>query len=185
MLIGGYKIRNQALPHFLTFTVVEWVDVFTRQIYRDIILDSIRHCQSKKGLVMNAWCIMSNHLHLVAGAKNQDLSAVIHDFKTFTAGQIIKAIRNKNTESRQSWMLDIFCNKGSANSRNGGHQFWIQDNHPEEIYSGQFAFQKINYIHNNPVKAGIVLRPWEYLYSSACDYNKQKKCGLIDVDFLI
>ncbi len=78
---GGYKIRNQAAIHFITFAVVEWVDVFTRQQYRDIVLDSIKYCQAEKGLLLHCCCVMSNHLHLIASAKNKDLSDVLRDFK--------------------------------------------------------------------------------------------------------
>lgn len=185
MLIGGYKIRNQSAPHFLTLTVVEWVDIFTRQCYRDILLDGLRHCQQYKGLRLHAWCIMSNHIHFVAAAKNKDLSNVLRDFKTFTSNQLVKAVKNNRLESRREWMLRVFSEQGRANSRNQQYQFWRQDNHPEELYSGPFTFQKIDYIHNNPVEAGIVLNPWEYLYSSARDYYEGRKCGLIEVDFLI
>ena len=73
MSSGGYKIRNQAEVHFITFAVVEWVDVFTRKDYRDILLESIRYWQDKKGLILHAWCIMSNHLHLIVSAQNKDL----------------------------------------------------------------------------------------------------------------
>ncbi|PZR27142.1 MAG: transposase [Citrobacter freundii] len=185
MLIGGYKIRNQAAPHFLTLTVVEWVDVFTRELYRSILLDSLRHCQQYKGLRLHAWCLMSNHFHIVAAAKNKDLSDVLRDFKKFTANRLLKAIRDNQKESRRKWMLQIFAEHGNVNLRNCEYQFWRQDNHPEELYSGPFAFQKIDYIHNNPVEAGIVSQPWEYLYNSARDYHYGKKCGLLDVDFLI
>ena len=59
---GGYKIRNQEAIYFITFAVAEWVDVFTRKDYRDIVLESIRHCQNERGLLLHAWCIMSNPL---------------------------------------------------------------------------------------------------------------------------
>ncbi|MBN8861882.1 MAG: transposase, partial [Sphingobacteriales bacterium] len=81
---SGYRIRNQAAIHFVTFSVVEWVDVFTRKMYRDIVLDSIRFCQNNKGLLLHCWCIMSNHLHLILSAKNNDLSSLLRDFKKFT-----------------------------------------------------------------------------------------------------
>lgn len=181
MTEGGYKIRNQEAMHFLTFTVVEWVDVFTRKLYRDIILDSFRHCQLERGLLLHCWCIMSNHLHGIASAKNKDLSDIIRDFKKFTSKEIIKAIENNAKESRKKWMLDIFRAEGAKNSRNKDFQFWRQDNRPEELYSSSFIFQKIHYIHNNPVAAGIVEKPEEYLYSSARDYILGKKCGLLDV----
>ena len=81
-------------------------------------------------------------------------------------------------------MLDIFKNEGAANSRNKENQFWQQDNRPIELIHGRFIFQKMNYIHCNPVEAGIVEKPEQYLYSSAKDDILGKKCGLIDVVFL-
>lgn len=96
---GGYKIRNPAAIHFITFAVVEWIDVFTRKEYRDIVLDSIRYCQTEKSLVLHSWCLMSNHLHLVVSAKNEDLSDILRDFKKFTSKQIIEAIINNKQES--------------------------------------------------------------------------------------
>jgi putative transposase len=181
---GGYKIRNQSAIHFVTFAVVEWVDVFTRKDYRDIILESIRFCQKEKGLLLHSWCIMSNHLHLIVSAKDSNLSDILRDFKKFTSKQIITAIENNPRESRKEWMLNIFRQQGSKNSRNSEYQFWRQDNQPQELYSAAFIFQKTNYIHQNAVEAGIVEKPENYLYSSARDYHLTKKCGLLDVVFI-
>ncbi|MBC7948795.1 MAG: transposase [Chitinophagaceae bacterium] len=180
----GYKIRNQAAIHFITFAVVEWVDVFTRKEYSDIILNSIKHCQDEKGLLLNSWCIMSNHLHLIGSAKNKNLSDILRDFKKFTSKEIVKAIEVNPKESRGDWMLRIFREEGQRNSRNVSYQFWRQENHPIELYSSAFIFQKMNYIHNNPVEAGIVERPEHYLYTSAKDYYFSRKCGLLDLVFL-
>ena len=184
MIEGGYKIRNQAAIHFITFAVAEWVDVFTRKGYRDIVLESLKYCQSEKGLLLHCWCIMSNHLHLILSAKNHDLSDILRDFKKFTSKQIIEAIQSNDHESRKDWMLKIFREEGMKNSRNKNYQFWRQDNQPQELYSPAFIFQKINYTHNNPVEAGIVERAEHYLYSSAKDYFFTKKCGLLDLMFL-
>ena len=181
---GGYKIRNQSAIHFLTFAVVEWIDVFTRKEYRDIVLDSLRHCQENRGLWLHCWCIMSNHLHLIMSAKDHDLSDVLRDFKKFTSRKLVNAIEANMAESRRNWMLKIFRQHGEKNSRNTDYQFWRQDNRPQELYSAKFIFQKMNYIHNNPVVAGIVERPEHYLYSSAKDYFYTRKCGLLDVAFL-
>jgi putative transposase len=181
---GGYKIRDKEGIHFVTFAVTEWVDVFTRREYRDIVLDSIRHCQKEKGLILYAWCIMSNHAHLVVSAKNNDTSDILRDFKKFTSKQIIKAIEEHPGESRKEWMLKIFKQAGEQNSRNTYYQFWRQDNQPKELYSDHFTKQKIEYIHNNPVEAGIVDKAEEYLYSSARDYYNGKHCGLLMVEFL-
>ena len=148
------------------------------------MLDSIRHCQKEKGLLVHAWCIMSNHLHLVISAKNNDLSDILRDFKKFTSKKIISTIETNQYESRTEWMLRIFREEGEQNIRNKTYQFWRQDNQPQELYSAAFIFQKINYIHNNPVEAGIADKPEEYLYSSARDYFHTRKCGLLDVVFL-
>jgi putative transposase len=180
----GYRISNQGAVHFVTFTVVYWMDVFTRKEYRDLVLDSIRYCQQEKGLVVHSWCIMSNHLHLVVFARNNDLSDIIRDFKKFTSKQIVKAITENMKESRKEWMLEWFKKAGQANSRNKEIQFWKQDNHPIELYSAVFVFQRINYIHQNPVVAQIVGRAEDYVYSSAKDYKEQRKCGLLEVVFL-
>ena len=181
---GGYKIRNKEGVHFITFAVVQWVDVFTRQTYRDILLESIRHCQREKGLILHAWCIMSNHLHLVISAGDNNPSDILRDFKKFTSKKIIDCILNNNQESRRDWMIEIFRNAGSNNPRNNQYQFWQQDNHPKEMWSQGFSQQKLNYIHNNPVDAGITDTAESFLYSSSRDYFYGKNCGLLKIEFL-
>jgi len=80
-----YTIRNNGL-YFLTFTTVQWVDLFSRQIYRDIMIDSFKHCQEKKGFHLHAYVIMSNHLHLIASVENEvKLSGIVRDMKKFTS----------------------------------------------------------------------------------------------------
>jgi putative transposase len=81
-------------------------------------------------------------------------------------------------------MLKIFSNAGEDNSRNTNYQFWRQDNHAKEMWSEKFTNQKLEYIHNNPVEAGIVDKAEEYLYSSARDYHFGKNCGLLKIVFL-
>ena len=174
MSTGGYKIRNKEGIHFVTFAVTEWVDVFTRQEYRDIVLNSIWHCQKEKGLVLYAWCLMSNHIHLIVSAINYEASDILRDFKKYTSKKIITAIQENPGESRKEWMLKIFESAGTHNSRNTNYQFWRQDNQPKELYSENFIQQKLNYILNNPVEAGIVDKAEEYLYSSARDYYNEK-----------
>lgn len=181
---GGYKIRKQDAMHFITFAVVDWVDVFTRRCYSDIIIESLKHCQLKKKLQLHAWCIMSNHLHLIASALNKNLSDILRDFKKFTSVEIIKSILQHPGESRKEWMIEIFKKNGACNSRNKEYQFWQQDNHPKELFSVPFTLQKLNYIHNNPVAAGIVVNPWEYVYSSALDYHLGRQCGLLNLDII-
>ena len=184
MSIGGHKIRNKKEVHFITFAVVEWVDVFTRKEYRDILLDSFKYCQKEKGLILNCWCVMSNHVHMIASAKDENLSDILRDFKKYTSKHIISAIENNSSESRRDWMLKIFREQGASNPRNKEYQFWRQDNCPIELYSPKFTVQKIRYIHENPVRAGIVSRPEDYLYSSAMDYRYMENKGLLEIVLL-
>ena len=184
MSTGGYKIINKEAIHFVTFAITEWVDVFTRREYKGILIDSIKYCQKEKGLVLYAWCIMSNHVHLAAAAKGNNLSDILRDVKKYTAKQIIKAIEESKTESRKEWMLAVFKNAGAHNSRNTENQFWRQNNQPKEMYSSNFIKQKLDYIHNNPVEEGIVDKAEEYIYSSARDYYHGKKIGLLEIEWL-
>ena len=181
---GGYKMFDQGGVYFVSFAVVSWVDVFSRKEYRDIIIESLRYCQDEKGLVVYGWCIMTNHVHLIISANENNVSDVLGDFKKFTSKKIIAAIQNNPEESRKDWMLKIFKESGEANSRNSYYQFWRQDNEPKIIYTPEFAAQKLQYIHNNPVDAGIVEKAEEYIYSSARDYYYGKQCGLLKVEFL-
>jgi REP element-mobilizing transposase RayT len=178
----GYKIRDEQGIHFVTFAVVEWVDVFTRKEYRDIIVDSLKYCQRDKGLKLYGWCLMSNHIHLVIAAEQQNTSDLLRDFKKYTSKQIIKAILENPKESRKEWMLAIFKQAGESNSLNKNYQFWRQDNQPKELFTKHFSKQKMDYIHNNPVEAGIVNSAEEYLYSSARNYCGME--GLIEVNLL-
>lgn len=164
--------------------MVEWVDVFTKEEYRDILVESIVWCQKEKGLLLHSWFLMSNHMHLVISATNNNPSDILRDFKKYTAKKIINARTENLQESRKDWMLKIFKSAGEGNSRNSTYQFWRQDNHPKEMWSEKFTDQKLEYIHNNPVKAGIVDKAEEYIYSSARDYYYGKNCGLLKLVFL-
>ncbi|MFT4521148.1 MAG: putative transposase [Bacteroidia bacterium] len=180
---GGYKIRNQEAIHFITFAVVGWIDVFTRTIYKDILVDGLRYCQDQKGLTVHSWVIMTNHVHLIISAKTgHGLSNILRDFKKHTSVQVLRAIEENPSESRREWMLALFREAGNGNVRNENRQFWRQDNHPIELSNNVMKGQRLNYVHNNPVKAGIVTNATDYLYSSAADYVGRK--GLIDVVLL-
>lgn len=176
----GYQIINQSSIHYLTFQVVDWVDIFTRQIYRDIVLDSFRYSQKEKGLWLYAYVIMSNHIHLIAASKDGKLSDLVRDIKKFTAAKIIKAIETE-PESRRDWLLKRFefAARGKANMRT--LQFWTHENHAIEIFSDKFFFQKVDYIHLNPVRAGIVAKAEDYLYSSASNFID--KGGLVEIEY--
>ncbi len=101
----AYRIYDQHGCYFITCTVDQWVDVFTKREYVDILLDSLRYCQKNKGLLIYGWVIMTNHLHLIVGTERDKLSDIIRDFKKFTATKIVEAIETNPKESRKKWLL--------------------------------------------------------------------------------
>ncbi|MDD3077756.1 MAG: transposase [Paludibacter sp.] len=162
----GYKIVEQDALYYVTFQIVNWVDLFTRKVYRDIVIDSLKYCQANKGLEIYAFVVMSNHTHILLRSGNGKLSDTIREFKSFTAKQILLAIEME-AESRRDWMLNLFEFSAKQHKRNEKYQIWTHENHAELIYSDKFIMQKINYIHENPIRAGIVEKAEDYLYSSA------------------
>ena len=175
-----YKFKNQSELYFVSFAVVFWIDVFTRNEYRDILLDSWRFCQKEKGLKLFAWCIMTSHVHMIMGSEGNNMENIMRDFKRHTSEELRKAIKNNPKESRREWMLSLMQQAGINNPNNGSFQFWRQDNHPIELNTMAIIHQKLDYLHYNPVEAGFVAVPEDYLYSSAVDYYTDKK-GLIDI----
>jgi len=168
--IGGYKIRDQHGTHFLTFTIVGWVDVFTREVYMKICIDNFKFYQDK-GLIIYAYVIMSNHLHLVASAEkgSRGLSAFVRDLKKNIAKQCLKKMYSK-IESRRAWMKMVFAYHAKYNKRNSKYQFWIQNNKPKHIVTTRWMMKYLAYIHLNPVRAGWVDKAEDYVYSSAQNY---------------
>jgi len=165
----GYQINDQEGLYYLTFQVVDWVDIFTRQVYRDLVVESFRYCIENKGLDLFAFVIMSNHIHLIAQSTNGKLSETVRDFKKFTSKRIIEIIL-EIPESRKIWMLDRFSFNARQHLRNKTYQVWTHENHAEHLYSPDFIREKLDYIHNNPVRAGWVEKPEDYLFSSARYY---------------
>ena len=173
-----YTISDQSKAHFITATVVDWVDIFTRKIYRDIVIENLNYYTKNRGLIVYAYVVMSNHIHIIIQAKENNLSDILRDFKKFTAKTILEKIQTE-PESRREWMLERFKEATKTHSRNKNYQFWRYGNHAEEIYSSKFLRSKIDYIHLNPVRAGIVARPQDYIYSSASNYIDDK--GLVAI----
>ena len=171
---------SEGHAYFLTMTVVNWIDVFTRPVYKYIIVDALKYSQENKGLIIYAWCLMSNHLHMVAETKEGlNLSDTLRDFKKYTSKAIVKEIKTNIEESRKNWMLNEFEFAGKYKSGIKKYKFWQDGNEAKEIYSNFFLEQKVEYIHENPVKAEIVENDYEYLFSSAKNYTGE--VGLIDV----
>lgn len=167
----SYRVYDQEGVYFVTFTVHQWVDVFTRQCYSDILLENLRYCQQQKGLKIYAWVIMSNHCHLILSTVGFKLSDVIRDFKKHTAKKLYEAIERNEKESRKRWLLWLLKKDESI-------WFWEEGYHGEEITTQKFFQTKADYIHLNPVRAGIVEKEEEYVLSSCCDFYGTRK-GLL------
>ena len=165
----GYQINDQEGLYYLTFQIVDWIDVFTRQIYRDIIIDSFKYAIENKGLDIFAYVIMSNHVHLIAQSSNGKLSDTIRDIKKFTSKKIIETIQTI-PESRSEWMLNRFSFNARQRTTNKTYQVWTHENHAVYLHGPKFIREKIDYLHNNPIRAGLVEKPEDYLYSSARYY---------------
>ncbi len=178
----GYQIKEQDGLYFLTLQIVDWVDIFTRPIYRDIVIESLKYAQENKGLQVFAYVIMSNHIHLVAHSSICKLSDTIRDIKKYTSKKIIEAI-GLVPESRREWLLNQFRFNASKHKRNTNYQVWTHENHAVILYSNNFIAEKIEYIHNNPVRAMIVQNPEDYLYSSARNYASLS--AMLDIELLI
>jgi len=174
-----YKFNDQDKLYFISFSVVNWIDLFIRNEYKEIILDSWKYCQAKKGLEIYGWCIMSSHIHMIIGTHGDKLEDIMRDMKKHTSAELKKAIKAHPGESRKEWMLWMMERAGKKNSQNQDFQLWQQDNHPIELWDNKILNQKLDYIHNNPVVAGIVEKAEDYLFSSARDYCGQP--GLIDI----
>jgi REP element-mobilizing transposase RayT len=175
----NYKFHNPEGLYFISFAVVGWLDIFTRNEYKDLFIESLVYCQKNKGLEIHAWCIMSNHVHLLfRSIKGQNPELLIGDLKRFTSQSIVKSIQENPRESRKEFLLDFFKKEAEKSSNVKHYQFWRHDNKPIELWSNKVIQQKIDYVHNNPVEEGIVYKAEDYVYSSAIDYSGQK--GLVD-----
>ena len=178
-----YRILDDQVPHFLTLTIVEWIDLFSRQVYKDIFMDSLRFCIKNKGLVLHAFVLMTNHIHLIATSKEgTKLTNVIRDLKRFTADNFYKTIKSEPSESRRNWLIWLLESQGETSSSNVNYKVWQHENHPVMLDTNELIDQKLEYLHQNPVKAGICYTAEDYVYSSAANYAGEP--GIIDLVFL-
>jgi len=159
-----YRIVEPGSYYFATSTIVEWIPLFTRKPYFDIIVESLQFCRKNKGLKLYAYVIMDNHVHLLISGDN--LSDIIRDFKRHTAKELIKILK----EDGKQWVLSQLKFHKLAYKKDSNYQVWQEGFHPQIVYSDDVLHQKIEYIHDNPVRAGFVEKPEDWLYSSARNY---------------
>ena len=159
-----YRFTEDQNTYFVTATIVEWIPIFTSSVYCDLIIDSLKFCDTKEKFTLHAWVIMDNHIHLIISGEG--LSDGIRDFKSFTAKCILEQLRVDN----KTWVLNQFEYYKKRNKTHTNYQVWQEGVHPQAITSEEMFRQKLNYIHFNPVKKGLVDDPVHWIYSSARDY---------------
>ena len=164
--------------HFMTMTVIEWIDIFTKPEYFKIIIDSLKYCQKQKGLMLFEYTIMTNHIHLIVKAKEGcKLSQIVSDFKKHTTREILKSLQKDN----RRYILNLIKNS-FARKKGYENQIWQRENYPEAITSEKFLLKKTNYIYLNAVKKEYVSSPEDWFYSSAQNriLNDNRLIGLDD-----
>ena len=176
------KYKSHAC-YFLTLTVVDWVDIFIRPVYKNIIVDSLNYFIEKKGLRIYAWCLMSNHLHLVANVKESFLwTYILRELKSHTSKEVLATINEEiEPACRSAWMMKQFESPVSVTKHAGKYHFWQDGNHPVFLDADNplAILHYINFVHENPVRCLIVDNPESYIYSSGRDYAGKK--GLVNI----
>jgi REP element-mobilizing transposase RayT len=163
-----YKVKDPEATYFMTLTIVDWVDLFTRDRYVTILIDSLNYCIQNKGLVVYAYVVMPSHVHLLATGR-EPLNEIIRDLKKHTSKLFAKAIVQPG-ESRSEWLLKKFAFAASRNKRATGFKIWKDGFHPKIMDRMEKLEAVVRYIHYNPVEAGYVQHEQDWLWSSARDY---------------
>jgi len=160
-----YKVTPETNIYFITTSVHLWVPILFNETLFQIILDSLKYCQSNKELRLHGYVIMTNHVHAIISHEAHDqIPNIVRDFKRHTATEIKNYLSNLGRFSQLFW-VKIFHNK-----EQGQNKIWQEGYHPEAIKSKVFFDQKLDYIHYNPVKKGFVVQPEHWKYSSARNY---------------
>ncbi len=176
-----YKFHNNHGVYIVTSTIVHWIDLFTRQPYNELIVDSLNRQINNKGLRVHAWVIMPSHFHTIISCDGKSgFSELMNVFKRTTSQKIIEQIHSTKNESRKEWLLRAFNGEAKRLKRVKHYKVWQDGNHPIELDKPSILEQKFDYIHNNPVEAGYVAKPEDWVNSSATDYFTPKR-GLVRI----
>lgn len=165
-----HKAPEKEVPYFLTFTIVEWLDVLADDDFKMIVIDAVKFYQENGGLVVFAYCIMPNHVHMIAQAESEKyVSEILRDIKKYSSRKIAGRLQAEDT-SRNMYFLSRFQDAGSKLKRITNLKVWQDGNRPLALYTNKFLWQKLDYIHNNPVVKGLVANAEDYFFSSARNY---------------
>lgn len=173
-----YRFYPEGAVFFVTFTVVQWLPVFIAERACKIITDSLNFCHRTKGLCTNAYVIMPTHFHGVLFHESFDprqLEHVVTDLRKFTGRQLCDLCQ----QSMPSCFIEAFRQASGEDRR---HRFWQPSRHPELIETGAFCQNKIDYLHDNPCRKGLVTHAGYWRFSSASYWFAD---GQIDNDVIM
>jgi REP element-mobilizing transposase RayT len=150
-------------PDFITITCLNWKYLLKEDCLKDVIIESLNYLASKKIVAVYAFVIMPNHMHMIwqmnGDHKREDVQ---RNFLKFTGQHILKHFRNTNTKLLAELLV---------NAKDRKYQVWERNSLSIPLWSHSVLWQKLNYIHQNPVVAGLCERDIEYKYSSARFYK--------------
>jgi REP element-mobilizing transposase RayT len=172
-----YRFGESPFPHFLTCTVVGWLPVFTRQETVQILLDSWQYLQDEARLDLLGYVVLENHVHFIASAEN--LGKEVGDFKSYTARRVIDYLSEHHVQT----LLDGLAYHKARHKDDRPFQLWQEGSHPQVIETEAVLRQKLEYIHQNPLKRGYVSDPTHWRYSSARNYAKIEALVSVTTDW--
>ena len=160
--MAHYQIVHEHALYFVTFSIVEWLPVFVAEEPCRIVTDSLNFCHQRKHLRVNAYVIMPTHLHAILFDGDFDtgrLRRTLTDLRKFTGRQL--------TDYCASHTPAFIRTLQAAAGKDRQHRFWQGGIHPEAIFSEAFWRQKVDYIHDNPRRKGLVVEAHHWRFSSA------------------
>ena len=163
-----FRAHQDIYFYLVTSTVTDWTPVFARPATCDVLIQSLRYCQERKGLRILAYVIMPTHFHAVVAVRNSErLSGIMRDMKRYTSRALARTLRNIEEEE----ILHIFRKATCGGKGNTQFKVWQDEYHPVSIFTERVLKQKIDYVHSNPVRKGLVTEATEWYYSSARNYR--------------
>ena len=175
--MGIQHFHIEGHVYYVTTVVYGRLPIFTRPTYVVALIDSLNFYRFKLAFKLLGYVIMHDHAHLMIWPQGSaTISDIMRDYKKFTSGRII---RQTEAEGNRDW-LAAFCEAGKNTGRSD-HKVWQDDFWDENVYTEHFLRQKLNYMHRNPVRAGLVEQPEQYPYSSYRNYVQGDE-SLIEID---
>ncbi len=177
-----YEIQNHQKLYFISLTTAYGVDIFVRDEYREVIIESLQYCQENKGLEIYAWCLMPSHLHLIGASSQESILDILQDLKIYTARKLRLVITDNQQENRKNWMIRLFEWAGKIHHKQDYWDIWQPNHHVTPLLTSESILEKLAYIHLSPVASGFIDTASAWIYSSARDYEGEN--GLLKMYYI-